>query len=127
MITQLAARHRRLHMAAGCTSTAASENRGMRQTSQGSFSAVSKRSFASKYAFESSQLDLHDALLCTALKSQFFSQKLAKKFVNFCKIINFLINFATVDKNLAIVFFFLKTERPRVGGASPGRSFLEKV
>ena len=24
-------------------------------------------------------------------------------------------------------FFFLKTERPRDGGASPGRSFLEKV
>ena len=32
----------------------------------GSFSAVSKPNFASKYAFESSR-DLHNALLCTAL------------------------------------------------------------
>ena len=40
------------------------------QTLEGSFSAVSKRNFASKYAFESSRRDLHDALLCTALQSQ---------------------------------------------------------
>ena len=33
------------------------------QTSQGSFSAVSKPKFASKYAFESSRRDLHNALL----------------------------------------------------------------
>ena len=39
---------------------------------QGSFSAVSKRNFASKYAFESSRRDLHNALLCTALKSHLF-------------------------------------------------------
>ena len=39
------------------------------QTLQGSFSAVSKPNFASKYALESSRRDLHDALLCTALKS----------------------------------------------------------
>ena len=45
--------------------------RGMRQTLQGSFSAVSKSYFASKYAFESSRRDLHNALLCTALQSQF--------------------------------------------------------
>ena len=37
----------------------------------GSFSAVSKPNFASKYAFESSRRDLHNALLCTALKSHF--------------------------------------------------------
>ena len=36
------------------------------QTLEGSFSAVSKPNFASKYAFESSRRDLHDALLCTA-------------------------------------------------------------
>ena len=36
------------------------------QTLQGSFSAVSKPKFASKYAFESSRRDLHNALLCTA-------------------------------------------------------------
>ena len=45
---------------------------GMRQTSQGSFSTVSKPKFANKYAFESSRRDLHNALLCTALKSHFF-------------------------------------------------------
>ena len=43
--------------------------RGIGQTLQGSFSAVSKPTFASKYAFESSRRDLHKALLCTALKS----------------------------------------------------------
>ena len=48
---------------------------GMRQTLQGSFSAVSKRNFARKYAFESSRRDLHNALLCTALKSHFSLQK----------------------------------------------------
>ena len=42
------------------------------QTLEGSFSAVSKRNFPSKYAFESSRRDLHNALLCTALKSHFF-------------------------------------------------------
>ena len=36
-----------------------------RQTLEGSFSAVSKRNFASKYALESSCQDLHNALLCT--------------------------------------------------------------
>ena len=41
--------------------------RGVGQTLQGSFSAVSKPNFASKYAFESSRRDLHNALLCTAL------------------------------------------------------------
>ena len=41
------------------------------QTLQGSFSAVSKPNFARKYAFESSRRDLHNALLCTALKSSF--------------------------------------------------------
>ena len=37
------------------------------QTSEGSFSAVSKPNFASKYAFESSRRDLHNVLLCAAL------------------------------------------------------------
>ena len=36
-------------------------------TLKGSFSAVSKPHFASKYAFESSRRDLHNALLCTVL------------------------------------------------------------
>ena len=39
------------------------------QTLQGSFSAVSKPKFASKYSLESSRRDLHNALLCTALES----------------------------------------------------------
>ena len=42
---------------------------GMRQTLQGSFSAVSTPIFASKYSLESSRRDLHNALLCTALES----------------------------------------------------------
>ena len=46
-----------------------------RQTLEGSFSAVSKPKFASKYAFESSRRDLHNALLCTALKSHFFEKR----------------------------------------------------
>ena len=43
-------------------------------TLKGSFSAVSKPNFASKYAFESSRRDLHNALLCTAPKSHFFQK-----------------------------------------------------
>ena len=50
------------------------ETRGTRQTLEGSFSTVSKPNFASKYAFESSR-DLHNALLCTALKLHFFNKK----------------------------------------------------
>ena len=46
---------------------------GILEALQGSFSAVSKRNFASKYAFESSRRDLHNALLCTDLKSHVFS------------------------------------------------------
>ena len=37
------------------------------QTLQGSFSAVSKPNFASRYSCESSRRYLHNALLCTAL------------------------------------------------------------
>ena len=43
------------------------------QTSRGSFSAASTPIFASKYALE--RRDLHNALLCTVLQSQNFSQK----------------------------------------------------
>ena len=50
--------------------------RGIGQTLQGSVSAVSKPIFASKHAFESSRRDLHNALLCTALQSQFFAKKI---------------------------------------------------
>ena len=44
------------------------------QTLQGSFSSVSTPIFASKYSLESSRRDLHNALLCTVLQSN-FSQK----------------------------------------------------
>ena len=42
------------------------------QTLEGSFSAVSKPIFATKYSLESSRRDLHNTILCTALQSQFF-------------------------------------------------------
>ena len=38
-------------------------------TLKGSFSAVSKQNFASKYGLESSRRDLRNALLCTFLES----------------------------------------------------------
>ena len=50
-------------------------HQNFRKTSRGSFSAVSTPIFASKYSFESSRGDLHNALLCTVLQSQNFSQK----------------------------------------------------
>ena len=59
-----------------------------RQTLEGSFSAVSKRNFASKYAFESSRRDLHNALFCTGLQSQFFCQNFAKEFAKFPNLAN---------------------------------------
>ena len=43
----------------------------LRQTLQGSFSAVLKRNFPSMYALESFRRDLQKALLCTALTSHF--------------------------------------------------------
>ena len=67
------------------TATADVVCHGMRQTLQGSFSAVSKRNFASKYAFERSRRDLHNALLCTALQIQFFCQNCAKNLLNSVK------------------------------------------
>ena len=50
------------------------------ETLEGSYSAVSTPIFASKYALESSRRDLHNALLCTVLQSQFFRQKSPKLF-----------------------------------------------
>ena len=43
------------------------EDASGRQTLEGSFSAVSKPNFASKYLLESSRRDLHNALLCNVL------------------------------------------------------------
>ena len=61
------------------------------QTLEGSFSAVSKPNFASKYAFESSRRDLHNALLCTAPKSHFF-QKISRICQNLRKLSEILRN-----------------------------------
>ena len=44
-------------------------HRSIGQTLQGSFSAVSKPNFASKYALESFRRDLQNAFLCTVLES----------------------------------------------------------
>ena len=68
----------------------------MRQTLEGSFSAVSKRNFASKYAFESSRRDLHNALLCTALKSHLKNARILPKFA---KISRIFANFAKCCKH----------------------------
>ena len=45
-----------------------------------------KPNFASKYVFESSRRDLHNALLCTALKSTLFQKfaRICEDFQNFC-------------------------------------------
>ena len=61
---------------------------GIRQTLEGSFSAVSTPNFASKNAFESSRRDLHHAVLCTAPKSHFFQKKIVE-FSKICEIRNF--------------------------------------
>ena len=63
----------------------------MNKTSRSSFSAVSTPIFASKYSLESSRRDLHNALLCTVLQSQNFSQKSSTFFRDW--IIEFLIFF----------------------------------
>ena len=89
---------------------------GIRQTLESSFSAVSKPNFASKYAFESSRRDLHNALLCTAPKSHFFQKKLVEfakiceNFQKFCEIRNFSnrlfakkIEIAAVQKDANLV------------------------
>ena len=47
-------------------------------TLKGSFSAVSKPNFASKYALESSRRDLHNALLCTVLVGSVWVKKYTK-------------------------------------------------
>ena len=65
-------RQRRAKAAATSAVTAADA------TLQGSFLAVSKPKFASKYVFESSRRDLHNVRLCTALKSHFVLRDIRK-------------------------------------------------
>ena len=76
------------------TRGAAGTCHGMRQTLQGSFSAVSKPNFTRKYALESSRRDLHNALLCTTLQSQFFVKILPKILLNFIKFRKFSCKFS---------------------------------
>ena len=82
------------------------------QTLEGSFSAVSTPIFASKYAFESPRRDLHNALLCTALQSHFFS--------NFAKILLFFF-FAKFSKIFANFAGFSAPEET-AELATPGRA-----
>ena len=74
-------------------------------TLKGSFSAVSKPNFASKYAFESSRRDLHNSLFCTAFGIQ--NRKLGKKrpLLHSSRISIFCQNFA---KNFAEFFAKLR-------------------
>ena len=66
------------------------------QTLQSSFSAVSKPIFATKYSLESSRRDLQNALLCTALESQFFFQNFAKILPKFVDIFLIFADFAKI-------------------------------
>ena len=73
------------------------------QTSRGSFSAVSTLIFASKYSLESSRRDLHNALLCTVLQTQNFSQKSPTFFRD--RVLNFWFLISCFSSNFA---FFLR-------------------
>ena len=93
--------HVRMQPAAsvGSTRKSSGEREIVCQFLEGSFSAVSKPNFASKYAFESSRRDPHNALLCTALKPHFlpkFAKILANKLLFFSEI---LLNFAKICKS----------------------------
>ena len=88
--------------------------RGIGQTLEGSFSAVSKPQIASKYAFESSRRDLHNEILCTALQSQSFVKNVDNNFAKILKnsaanlklaifekhIRNFLTNFEQIFRKM---------------------------
>ena len=60
------------------------------QTLQRSLSAVIEANFARKYAMESSRRDLHNALFCTALQSQFFVKNVALLLLKFANLGRFL-------------------------------------
>ena len=80
----------------------------MIRTLSGSFSAVSKPIFASKYSLESSRRDLHNALLCTVLESIIiskFSLKIAEFFAVFSpKFRKFCENITEFSPNLTNFF-----------------------
>ena len=88
------------------------------QTSRGSFSAVSTPIFASKYSLESSRRDLHNALLCTILQSQNFSQKSSTCFrdwiieKNFRFVFNFFVEFCIFSANCWWIFIRISRQIP---------------
>ena len=85
------------------------------QTLQGSFSAVSKPNFASKYALESSRRDLHNALLCTVFESQFFRKTFAKISSFFSQFLLFFRDFSRFFRNFAkILPEFLEISRKSI-------------
>ena len=79
-------------------------NTNFPQTSRGSFSAVSTPISSSKYSLESSRRDLHNALLCTFLQSQNFSQKSSSFFRDWILIFRF---FSFASSNFAFFCEFL--------------------
>ena len=85
------------------------------QTLQGSFSAVSKPNFASKYVFESSRRNLHNALLCTVLNAQNFRQKSLKILLIFSP------NFGEFDK-FSLVFAQILPDFCRIFAIRPRRN-----
>ena len=86
------------------------------QTLQGSFSAVSKPNFANKYSLESSRRDLHNALLCTVLQSQNFSQKSSTFFrdwiIEFPIFFNFFVEFCIFSAKFWWIFFRISRQTP---------------
>ena len=77
------------------------------QTLEGSFSAVSRPIFATKYSFFSILRDLEDMQSFAPLRSQNFSKKSAKKFVifsNFCKITIFFRIFSVKCASILMRF-----------------------
>ena len=102
------------------------------QTLEGSFSAVLKPNFASKYSLESSRRDLHNALLCTVLESNasfatlnFSFKKLLNSllFASFCQTLLDLPKFAGIWPEFAEICRNSKSRRIRthleVSGTHP--------
>ena len=106
-------KYSRVHAATGSAATGTSTGSPLNlgdlyaesgQTLQSSFSAVSKPNFASKFSLETSRRDLHNALLCTVLQTQNFSQKSSTFFRDW--ILNFWF-FHFSRQNLHFVLRFL--------------------
>ena len=97
-----AEKRRRAGSAAACTAATSGPFFASWKNCTGLVLGCIERNFASKNAFESSSRDLHNALLCTALKSHFF-QKIARILSKFAKIFRNFARFAEfckISKNL---------------------------